>query len=88
MVEVDIVHCSDGDVVFAEVLSIDNGVLYGPADDFICPYCSIPVDVTKIVKNAFDLDWHFFEKYDFENPFDNNFLIVVRRMGFRFLYNL
>lgn len=66
MVEVDIVHCSDGDVVFAEVLSIDNGVLYGPADDFICPFCSIPVDVTKIVKNAFDLDWHFFEKYDFD----------------------
>lgn len=54
---VAIVHCSDGDVPFfdKDVVIDDNGVVVEPADFFIFDY-TIPADVKKIGRYAFDVD--------------------------------
>ena len=54
---VSIVHCSDGDAPFfdKDVVIDDNGVLLEPADFFIFDY-TIPADVKKIARYAFDVE--------------------------------
>ena len=54
---VSIVHCSDGDAPFfdKDVVIDDNGVVVEPADFFIFDY-TIPADVKKIGRYAFDVE--------------------------------